>query len=137
MSFLDFFKGFVVTGKLPFKPKVTTLYPEQKRPKPERFAHVSKVGDVAVLVLRQTFPKKGEVIDSYTLDCFPSDLGGRGLELTKLDGTHYHVELQSKASTCTCKGFESHGWHIDKATGEVVACKHIMSLLALEAQGKL
>src|ERR1700722_7664003 len=37
MSFLDFFKGFVVTGKLPFKPKVTTLYPEEKRPKPERF----------------------------------------------------------------------------------------------------
>ena len=37
MSFLDFFKGFVVTGKLPFKPKVTTLYPEVKRPKPERF----------------------------------------------------------------------------------------------------
>ena len=37
MSFLDFFKGFVVTGKLPFKPKVTVLYPEEKRPKPERF----------------------------------------------------------------------------------------------------
>ena len=37
MSFLDFFKGFVVTGKLPFKPKVTTQYPEEKRPKPERF----------------------------------------------------------------------------------------------------
>ncbi|HUE58055.1 MAG TPA: NADH-quinone oxidoreductase subunit NuoI, partial [Acidimicrobiales bacterium] len=37
MSFIDFFKGFVVTGKLPFKPKVTTQYPEEKRPKPERF----------------------------------------------------------------------------------------------------
>ena len=37
MSFLDFFKGFIVTGKLPFKPKVTTQYPEEKRPKPERF----------------------------------------------------------------------------------------------------
>ncbi len=37
MSFLDFFKGFVVTGKLPFKPKVTIQYPEEKRPKPERF----------------------------------------------------------------------------------------------------
>ena len=42
MSFLDqnrfvsFFKGFFVTGKQPVKPKVTTLYPEQKRPKPER-----------------------------------------------------------------------------------------------------
>ncbi len=37
VSFLDFFKGFVVTGKLPFKPKVTVQYPEEKRPKPERF----------------------------------------------------------------------------------------------------
>jgi NADH-quinone oxidoreductase subunit I len=37
MSFLNFFKGFVVTGKLPFKPKVTVQYPEVKRPKPERF----------------------------------------------------------------------------------------------------
>jgi NADH-quinone oxidoreductase subunit I len=37
VSFLDFFKGFFVTGKLPFKPKVTTQYPEEKRPKPERF----------------------------------------------------------------------------------------------------
>jgi NADH-quinone oxidoreductase subunit I len=37
MSFFDFFKGFIVTGKLPFKPKVTVLYPEEKRPKPERF----------------------------------------------------------------------------------------------------
>jgi NADH-quinone oxidoreductase subunit I len=30
-------RGFVVTGKLPFKPKVTVQYPEEKRPKPERF----------------------------------------------------------------------------------------------------
>jgi len=37
MSLLNFFKGFVVTGKLPFKPKVTVQYPEEKRPKPERF----------------------------------------------------------------------------------------------------
>jgi NADH-quinone oxidoreductase subunit I len=37
-SFLPrFFRGFVITGRLPFKPKVTTLYPEVKRPKPERF----------------------------------------------------------------------------------------------------
>ncbi len=42
MSFLDqnrfvsFFKGFLVTGKQPLKPKVTIQYPEHKRPKPER-----------------------------------------------------------------------------------------------------
>jgi NADH-quinone oxidoreductase subunit I len=34
--FVNFFKGFVVTGKQPLKPKVTNLYPEHKRPKPER-----------------------------------------------------------------------------------------------------
>ncbi len=32
----SFFKGFVVTGKQPLKPKVTVQYPEEKRPKPER-----------------------------------------------------------------------------------------------------
>jgi NADH-quinone oxidoreductase subunit I len=37
MSFLNFFKGFLVTGKQPFKPKVTVQYPEEKRLKPERF----------------------------------------------------------------------------------------------------
>jgi NADH-quinone oxidoreductase subunit I len=36
-GFLNFFKGFAVTGKLLAKPKVTTQYPEEKRPKPERF----------------------------------------------------------------------------------------------------
>jgi NADH-quinone oxidoreductase subunit I len=34
---VNFFKGFFVTGKIPFKPKVTVQYPEVKRPKPERF----------------------------------------------------------------------------------------------------
>jgi NADH-quinone oxidoreductase subunit I len=37
MSFLNFFKGFGVTGKQVAKPKVTVEYPEAKRPKPERF----------------------------------------------------------------------------------------------------
>jgi NADH-quinone oxidoreductase subunit I len=37
MTFLNFFKGFLVTGKLPFKPKVTVQYPEDKRAKGERF----------------------------------------------------------------------------------------------------
>ena len=36
-------RGFVVTGKLPLKPKVTVQYPEEKRPKPERF-HGRHVG---------------------------------------------------------------------------------------------
>ena len=35
--FVSFFKGFLVTGKQPAKPKVTVQYPEEKRRKPERF----------------------------------------------------------------------------------------------------
>jgi NADH-quinone oxidoreductase subunit I len=35
-SFLNFFKGFGVTGKVPLQPKVTVQYPEEKGPKPER-----------------------------------------------------------------------------------------------------
>ncbi|MGH9105892.1 MAG: NADH-quinone oxidoreductase subunit NuoI [Acidimicrobiales bacterium] len=35
--FVSFFKGFLVTGKQPAKPVVTIQYPEEKRPKPERF----------------------------------------------------------------------------------------------------
>lgn len=35
-KFFSFFKGFLVTGKQPAKPKVTIQYPETKRPKPER-----------------------------------------------------------------------------------------------------
>jgi NADH-quinone oxidoreductase subunit I len=37
MSFLDPVKGFWVTLKQMFKPKVTTQYPEEKRSKPQRF----------------------------------------------------------------------------------------------------
>ena len=34
---MGYFKGFTVTGRQIVMPKVTTQYPEQKRPKPERF----------------------------------------------------------------------------------------------------
>jgi len=37
VSFVNFFKGFAVSGKQPLKPKVTVEYPEEKRGKPERF----------------------------------------------------------------------------------------------------
>jgi NADH-quinone oxidoreductase subunit I len=36
VSFVNFFKGFLVTGKQPLKPMVTVQYPEHKRPKAER-----------------------------------------------------------------------------------------------------
>jgi NADH-quinone oxidoreductase subunit I len=34
---MGYLKGFTVTGRQIFEPKVTTQYPEVKRPKPERF----------------------------------------------------------------------------------------------------
>ncbi len=35
-GFFNFFKGFGVTGRVPFQPKVTIQYPEEKGPIPER-----------------------------------------------------------------------------------------------------
>jgi hypothetical protein len=51
---------------------------------------------------------------------------GRGLLLTKPDGTNYCVNLAGPDRSCDCKGFEQHGH-----------CKHTESLLALAAAGKL
>ena len=113
----------------------TTAKAPRQRKKPERFVNVCRVGDIAVLVLRETHPK-GDQIDTYTLEMFPSEIGGRGLELTKPDGMRYHVNLNGEASTCTCPGFEQHGWH-PGPDGEPVACKHVMALLGLEQAGRL
>ena len=55
----------------------------------------------------------------------PADFG-RGFELTKADGTLYHVCLDGLASHCCCKGHSKHGH-----------CKHVDSLAALEAAGRL
>ena len=82
---------------------------------------------MAVLTLRQVAPKGKETVDTYALEVLLSEMGGRGVELTKDDGTTYHVLLNGPAaSTCDCKGFTSHGH-----------CKHCESLRALEAQGEL
>jgi hypothetical protein len=51
---------------------------------------------------------------------------GRGFELTKADGTVYAVNLDGLASCCDCKGHTQHGH-----------CKHVDSLTALEAAGRL
>lgn len=110
--------------------------PRKPRPKPVRFTKISRTGDVAVLLIREKHAKKPDTIDTYALECFPSEMGGRGLELLKPDGTVYHVRLDGKQSDCSCPGFESHGWH-KGPDGEMVACKHVMSTLALEANGKL
>ena len=76
------------------------------------------------------------MLDTYAAEAFPSHLGERGIELTKPDGKVYHVNLDGRASTCDCPGFENHGWHADD-NGEPTACKHIMALLALQQRGKL
>jgi hypothetical protein len=116
---------------------MATVTKSRPRSKSARFCKIARVGDAAILVIRQSYPRKLDILDTYTVEAFPSDCGGRGVELTKVDGTRYHVNLNGKASTCSCPGFESHGWHIDRATGEPTACKHIMALLKLEQNGKL
>jgi len=119
---------------------VTVSAPARKvrkpRPKPARFCKITRDPSgfgFDVLTIRQPRPKSADLLDCYAVECFPSEMGGRGLELTKPDGTVYHVRLDGKLSECSCPGFESHGWHIDRATGEWVACKHVMALLALAA----
>ena len=89
-----------------------------------------------VLTLRQPRPKSADLLDCYTVETFPSHMGERGVALTRPDGTVYHVNLDGRASTCDCPGFEQHGWHADQ-NGEPTACKHVMALLALQQRGKL
>ena len=106
------------------------------RPKPARFCRISREKGGDFLVLKIVRPRSADVFDLYRVEAFLSECGGRGLELTKPDGTVYHVELNGKASTCSCPGFESHGWHVGP-DGEPTACKHVMALLKLEQAGKL
>ena len=112
-----------------------TRTPRQRK-KLERFCKLVRYGKDVVLVIRQRYPRKGDVLDTYAAEAFPSQMGERGIELTKGDGTVYHVNLSGSDSTCDCKGFESHGWHAD-ANGEPTACKHVMALLKLQQRGKL
>jgi hypothetical protein len=103
----------------------------------ERFCNLHREPGGDFLTIREVFARTPDVFDLYRAEAFLSEIGGRGIELTKPCGTRYHVNLNGKASACSCRGFESHGWHIDRATGEVVACKHVMALLKLEQAGKL
>jgi len=112
-----------------------TRKPRQRR-KPERFCKIVRQGENVVLVIRLRYPRKGDVLDTYAAESFPSEMGDRGIELTKPSGTVYHVNLSGTDSTCSCPGFEKHGWHADE-NGEPTACKHIGALLALQKRGKL
>ena len=102
--------------------------PRQRR-KRQRFCKIVKNPSgygYDVLVIRQPRPKSADLLDYYTVEAFPSHMGERGIELTKGDGTVYHVNIDGRASTCDCKGFDAHGH-----------CKHCESLLALQQRGKL
>jgi len=104
---------------------MTTSTKCRKRVKPARFCKLAHVGDAAILLIRQRFPRKADVLDTYTVEPLPADYG-RGLLLTKTDGTSYCINLSGPDSTCDCRGFENHGH-----------CKHTESLLALAAAGRL
>src|SRR3954470_1098735 len=103
----------------------TATRPVRQRKKPERFCKLVRQGNDVVLIIRQVRPRAGDTIDAYTLEPIPSD-HGRGLLLHKQDGTSYALLLSGPDSECDCKGFESHGH-----------CKHVESLNALQAAGKL
>src|SRR5262245_16431874 len=97
----------------------TTKPAPRQRKKPARFCKLATVGEATILLIRQRFPRKADVIETYSVEPLPADYG-RGLLLTKPDGTSYCVNLAGPDSSCDCKGFEQHGH-----------CKHTESLLAL------
>jgi hypothetical protein len=112
-----------------------TRKPRQRRQKPARFCNVARTGNTAVLTLREKYAK-GDKIDTYALDVILSEVGGRGVELVKPNGTRYHVLLHGRLSACSCPGFERWGWRVDE-NGKPYACKHVDATLALENAKRL
>src|SRR5437588_12601844 len=109
--------------------ETTATRPARQRRKPARFCKIvcnPSGWGYDVLVIRQPRPKSADRVDYYTVEAFPSYMGERGIELTKGDGTVYHVNLDGRSSTCDCKRFDSHGH-----------CKHCEGLLALQQRGQL
>src|SRR3954447_1072190 len=100
---------------------VTQTRKPTQRKKADRACRLAQTDGGPALVIRQTHPTQGVSVDCYFLQSIASEIGGKGVELTKHDGTRYTVRLDGKASTCECKGFcrWSH-------------CKHVESLLALQ-----
>jgi hypothetical protein len=101
--------------------EATAVRKPRQRRKQQRFCKVVRgENGVRTLTLRV-----GKQTDAYDLHEIKADYG-RGFELTKADGTVYHANLDGRASACDCKGHCKHGH-----------CKHVDSLTALEAAGKL
>ncbi len=101
--------------------ETTSARRPRQRKKQERFCKVVRdENNVRTLHLRV-----GKKADTYDLLEIKADYG-RGFELTKADGTVYHVCLDGLCSSCDCKGCTKHGH-----------CKHVESLTALAAASKL
>jgi hypothetical protein len=97
--------------------------------KPKRQARLWDSGNGWVLTITTWPPRSAAVDTHYHLSALASDWG-RAFRLVKVtdDGTRpvYAVNLSADGPTCDCKGHERWGH-----------CKHVESLLALQAKGKL
>lgn len=93
----------------------------RQRKRVARFCKLTHAADRSVLTLRV-----GKKTSRYVCGPILCQLGGKGVEVRKSDGSSYHVRLDGTDSTCDCLGFEAHG-----------RCKHVDSLLALDRAGKL
>jgi hypothetical protein len=95
----------------------------QKKKTPQRTVRLVRapVDGIGVFLLQV---RKEETY--YTFCEIPCEIGGRGFALHRLGvGALYHVRIGAASEcSCDCLGFLAHG-----------ACKHVLSLLALEAEG--
>lgn len=69
----------------------------------------------------------GKKREAYQVDDVPSQIGGRGFQLTKAtDGAVYHCRVAGQFSTCDCPGGTYRG-----------ACKHLGALQALVSKNAI
>src|SRR5262249_11567121 len=108
-----------------------TRKPRQRRPKARTVNLLLLIGPLDINgVLRITEEGKEPL---FFVDRIASEVGGAGFRLTKFqqhqrgdDDAVYNVLLAGTRSTCECKGHVRHGH-----------CRHVESLTALRAAGKL
>src|SRR5205823_160442 len=100
------------------RPMQTTLSQKTKQRQPKtRTARLTQTAGGPALVIHQRQGRQAVQVDAYFLSQILCQLGGRGFELVKHDGTRYHVRLDGHDSTCECRGFTR--WN---------HCKHVESL---------
>ncbi len=102
--------------------ETTAAPPVRQRKKPARFCRLTR-DEHGCRTLHLRIAKKADAYDLLEIEASE----GRGYELTKADGTVYHVNVNGPlCSLCDCKGFARHSH-----------CKHVDALTALEAAGRL